>query len=215
MSRKPDTRNAVPLGPVLTLMLVGVLLLSALLDYRAVKIQRFLEPALALTVPRSEFSHQITHAMASEFGASAIEGIEVRSSSLLFAGPLIFASDGGIHRLGRAVLRRTAAAFRTVLRDERTRPDVSFVMLIVRYPGGLSGASARRARNAAQDRAWRMLDVMFREVPDLEKDFGHLFSAVAAPAPKRTPGLADIEFRIVPSERMHIEFLQKLEKYTK
>jgi hypothetical protein len=180
-----------------------------------VKIQRFLEPALALAVPRSEFSHQVMDTMAAVFGSPAINGVNFRTTSIQLADQLIFSPEGIIHPRGRVVLKKTALAFRSVLQDERTRPDIGFVMLIVRYPGGLSEAAARRARDAGQDKAWKILDAMFAEEPDLGRDFGYIFSAVTAPGTARTAGRDDIEFRIVPSERMHIEFLQKLEKYTK
>jgi hypothetical protein len=210
MSQQKDAGDAFPVGPVLSMLLVGILVLSALLYYRAVKIQRFLEPALALAVPRSEFSHQIMDAMATAFGSPAIDGVNFRTSSIQIAGLLVFSPEGVIHPRGHVVLKKTALAFRSVLQDERTRPDIGFVMLIVRYPGGLTGNAARAARDAAQSRAWTIMDAMFAEEPGLGRDFGHLFSAMAAPG---TPRRDDIEFRIVPSERMHIEFLQKLEKY--
>ena len=43
-------RTIAPAGPLLSLALIGVMLLSAVLYYRAVRIQRFLEPSVAVTV---------------------------------------------------------------------------------------------------------------------------------------------------------------------
>ena len=51
--------NVVPPGPLLSLLLIGLVLLSGLLYYRAVRIQRFMEPALALSQPRNDFSEAI------------------------------------------------------------------------------------------------------------------------------------------------------------
>src|SRR5512143_2212095 len=52
-------KYAPPPGPVISLLLIGLVLLSSLLYYRSVKIQRFLEPALALSQPRNEFAKHI------------------------------------------------------------------------------------------------------------------------------------------------------------
>jgi hypothetical protein len=213
MKRRTDAGDSFPLGPAFSMLLVGILILSALLYYRSVKIQRFLEPALALAVPRSEFSHQVMDAMAAVFGSPAIDGVNFRTNSIQIASMLVFSPEGAIHPRGSVVLKKTALAFQTVLQDDRTRPDIGSIMLIVRYPPGLTGTAARRARERSQDKGWRILDAMFAETPGLGRDFGHIFSAVAAPGAPRAAGRDDIEFRILPSERMHIEFLQKLEKY--
>ena len=214
MSRRSPDRRTLPAGPVFSVMLVGILVLSALIYYRAVKIQRFLEPALALSIPRSEFSHKIMDAMAAEFGSSTINGINFRTISIQIAGPLIFTREGRIHPIGHMVLKKVARAFRSVLQDDRTKPDIGFVLLVMQYPEGSSGSAAAALRETSQKQAWRALDVMYTEEPELGRDFGHFFSAVAAPGVFMPESRNDIEIRIVPSERMHIEFLQKLEKYT-
>ena len=214
MSRRSPHRRTFPAGPVFSVMLVGILVLSALIYYRAVKIQRFLEPALALSIPRSEFSHKIIDAMSGEFGSSTINGINFRTTSVKIAGPLIFSHEGSIHNVGRMVLKKTARAFRSVLKDEQTKPDIGFVLLVTQYPVGASGNAAAMLREESQRRAWMALDTMYTEEPELRRDFGLVFSAVAAPGIFLPESRNDIEIRIVPSERMHIEFLQKLEKYT-
>ena len=54
--------------PIVILTLIGLLLLSALLYYKAVRSQRYLEPSLALAQPRIEFIHKIGLFFQEEFG---------------------------------------------------------------------------------------------------------------------------------------------------
>ncbi len=79
-----------PAGPVLSLLLVGLVLLSALLYYRAVKIQRFLEPALALSQPRNEFAKNIKSIYQKEFGTKPVTGLRIKASSILMDRSFLF-----------------------------------------------------------------------------------------------------------------------------
>lgn len=214
MTRPRWLPGPVPAGFLLTLTMVGALLLSALLYYRSVKIQRFLEPALALSVPRSEFARSIADALTQEFGQQPPRGVRFRTSSIVIDESVIFDRSGRISGSGRAILGKVATSFDAVLRDERTRADISSVLVILRYPER-DAARADAVRDAAQHKAWRVLTAMYDEEPDLHRTFGYNFVAAVVPS-SGPPGSRDpLEIRIVPSERMHIEFLQKLEKYAR
>ncbi len=68
MSGRTLLKYIPPAGPILNLTLIGLVLLSALLYYRAIKIQRFLEPALAISQPRNEFAKNVRLRFQKEFG---------------------------------------------------------------------------------------------------------------------------------------------------
>ena len=85
-----------PPGPILILTLIGLLLLSALLYYRAVRIQRFLEPALAITQPRITFSKNINNLILREFGKEESKGIKFRTGSILVEQSLLV---DGVHNI--------------------------------------------------------------------------------------------------------------------
>ena len=72
MNRRSLWKYVPPAGPVLSLLLIGLVVLSALLYYRAVKIQRFLEPALALSQPRNEFTKNISQNFQREIGRAHV-----------------------------------------------------------------------------------------------------------------------------------------------
>jgi len=214
MKRPRWTQGPIPAGFLVTLTMVGILLLSALLYYRSVKIQRFLEPALALSVPRSEFSRLITDALMHEFGQVPPAGVRFRTSSIAIDESLVFDHRDRISANGRAVLGKVARSFDAVLRDERTRADIASVLVILRYPER-DAARAFIVKEAAQRKAWRVLEAMYDEEPELHTAFGHNFVAAVVPGSGLQGSREPIEVRIVPSERMHIEFLQKLEKYAR
>ena len=83
-----------PAGPLLSLLLIGLVLLSALLYYRAIKIQRFLEPALALSQPRNEFAKNIKVIFQGEFGTSPVRGFKIKGSSIFMDKALLFSQKG-------------------------------------------------------------------------------------------------------------------------
>jgi hypothetical protein len=49
--------------------------------------------------------------------------------------------------------------------------------------------------------------------PELETTYGLFFEATATPVYSQRIDTDWVNFRIIPSERLHIEVLQKLEKY--
>ena len=214
MKRPRWLQGPVPAGFLVTLTMVGVLLLSALLYYRSVKIQRFLEPALALSVPRSEFSRLITEALVQEFGQEPPAGVRFRTSSITIDERLVFDQRDRISANGRAILGKVASSFDAILRDERVRGDIASVLVILRYPARAASRAAM-VREAAQRKAWRVLEAMYDEEPELHTVFGYNFVAAVVPGSGLQGQHEPIEVRIVPSERMHIEFLQKLEKYAR
>src|SRR5512134_829109 len=90
---RPDTlrRLIPPLGPIFSLALIGLLLLSAILYYRAVKIQRFLEPALAISEPRMKFTQGIRNLLIREFSHTELKGIKFRAGSIIVDESLLLA----------------------------------------------------------------------------------------------------------------------------
>jgi len=59
-----------------------------------------------------------------------------------------------------------------------------------------------------------MLNSLFFVEPGLEKNYGRYFAAIALPASSTLKGPPPLEFRLIPTERLHIEVLQRLEKYS-
>ncbi len=204
-----------PLGPLFSLTLVGLLLLSAILYYRAVKIQRFLEPALAISEPRMKFNQNIRGLLAAEFSPQQMKGIKFRAGTITVEESLIFErahSQGGV--TGPPVLRKLSRIFLAALDRRDIRENISLIMVIARFPLGKDGILNRQARFATQDRATLILNSLFVAEPRLEGGYTNFFTATAIPA-LESPKIGEpvVEFRIIPTERLHIEVLERLEGY--
>jgi hypothetical protein len=204
-----------PAGPVLSLLLIGLVLLSGLLYYRSVKIQRFLEPALAFSQPRYEFSRSISRIFEREFGAKSAKGLKVRTSSILIEKSLLFSGDGALDAGAPDALRKLARIFLSLMEDDHTRSDISLVLIIARFPSyGIREVDIRERVKVQRMTAF-IQDSLFHAEPELWRKYATFFAISAQPANPLEGNRELIEFRIVPSEFLHIEALEKLEKYSR
>ncbi len=213
MNGKSLWKYVPPAGPVLSLVLIGLLLLSALLYYRAIKIQRFLEPALAISQPRNEFAESINLIFQKEFGAESIAGIRVRTSSIVIKKSLLFSVNGALKAPAQIVLKKLARIFLSLLNDDHTRPNISLVLINARFPSEWTRSSNAAERMKVQRIVGIVQDSLFNAEPELGRRYGAYFVTAAQPTFPNDGNLDLIEIRIVPSELLHIEVLQKLMKY--
>lgn len=202
-----------PAGPLLILLLIGLVLFSALLYYRAVKIQRFLEPALALSQPRNEFTKRITRLFRKEFGEKTEKGLDVRLSSIVVHRSMLFSADGRLSAQGERILKKFARMFLGLMKDDQSRTEISLILINARYTSyGAQGADAAD-RLRAQLTVGFIQDSLFRMEPELGVRYSTLFASVAQAVDPHAGSRDIIEFRIVPSEFLHIEVLERLNKY--
>lgn len=215
MNRKSLWDYVPPPGPVWSLALIGLLLLSGLLYYRSVKIQRFLEPALVMSQPRSEFSDSIYQLFQKEFGVKPVRGIKVRMSSIVIKKSVLFSNDGTLTPDGKIVLRRLARVFLPLFQNDSTRPYISVIMINARFAAaGIQNASAVERMKAAR-MVGAIQDTLFGAEPEIGRKYGNFFVASEQAVTLEDTAATDlIELRIIPSELLHIEVLQKLLKYT-
>jgi hypothetical protein len=200
----------VPPGPLLSLLLVGLVLLSGLLYYRAVRIQRFMEPALALSQPRNDFSEAIAQNVEKEFGKGPARGLDVQTSSIVVDLTLLVSPSRSLLPAGQAAMKKFAHLLLVLLEDKRTRPDISLILISVGYAP--DGPGADRERAAVQRMLGDVQDALFRSEPDLKR-YRSFIAVAARPAPRREGYRELMEFRIIPSEMLHMEVLQRLQKY--
>jgi hypothetical protein len=199
-------------GPLFVLTLIGILLLTAVLYYRAIKVQRFLEPALAISQPRNEFAQNINKLLSKEFGNNTIE-IRFMMGSILIEESVLFAGNDRIKGSAPKILKKLSNVFISALDDENMRSYISNILIIAYFPLSSDSGSNNMMRTEMQHRAELILDSMYKAEPKLKKDYGTYFAATAMPvaAPEGETGW--IMFRIIPSELVHIEVLQRLHKY--
>lgn len=204
-----------PPGPILSLTLIGLLFLSALLYYRAIQVQRFLEPALAISQPRNEFAQGINRLLLKELGKEEESGVRLRLGSIQIGASTLFNGGNNLRGSAGSTLKKTGRVFLSIMGDEGIGSYVSLIIVSARFPQSPDAELNNAMRGKMQHRAEVILNTIFRLEPDLEKKYGTYFAATAMP---RDPLMGDtdlIEFRIIPSELVHIGVLQKLHKYVK
>ena len=213
---KPDFFKKLLLQPgaMISLTLIGTLLLSAVLYYRAVKIQRFLEPALAITKPRIEFEKTIRHFIVREFGSQNIAGVMFAPNTLFVERSLLTA---GIHdpRSVSPALVKLSRVFLAVFRDEAMKSTVDFILVRTRDLASPDREVNKKRKLQAQLRADLIVNSLYRVSPELEREYGKYFTTTAVLEDSPEKGIDWIEFRFIPTERLHIEVLQSLKKYVR
>lgn len=213
MTKDSIKKFILPPGPILSLTLIGLLILSAILYYQAVKIQRFLEPALAVSQPKMKFTQNMNNLLTKEFGKKEIEGVKFRSGSILVDQSLFF--KGGHYTKGfePEVLNKLSRIFLSAFSNEDLREHISLIMVSIRFPLGPNPEFNRLMSLQTQQRAWLLLNSLYATEPLLEKKYGTYFTAAALPVSSALKENNWIEFRMVQTDRLHIEVLQKFEKY--
>lgn len=205
-----------PPGPILGLMLVGLLLLSAVLYYRAVKIQRFLEPALAISQPRSEFAGSISSLLLKEFEAEESRGIRFTMGSVFVEESLLFDNSSSLKESAPAILKKLGHVFMAALNDSDIRSHIDLILVSARFIVNQDTKDNIKMRADMQHKAELILYSIFKSEPELEKNYGSYFAAAAVAIPAGVPSQETnwVEFRIIPTELAHIEMLMRLGKYT-
>jgi hypothetical protein len=200
-------------GPILSLTLIGILVLSALLYYRSVKIQRFLEPALAITEPRIKFNQEINNLLIKEFG-TASKGITFRRGSIFVDRSLLFAVPHHKEGPKPLILNKLSRVFLSALSNPDISSHISLILININLPLTTDPNLNKGLRFEVQKMTSYILNALYATEPVLEKQYGKYFAvtAISVGGPVTEPNL--IEFRMIPTERLHIQVLEKLEQYS-
>lgn len=207
-------KYALPPGPILSITLIGVLLLGGMLYYRAIKIQRFLEPALAMSQPRFEFADRITREIHREFGTKNINWMRFTTDSISIEKKLIIDEQSG-ELISALIPEKLAAIFLTILKDPKLRGNVDVIVLSTKYIQTNDMATNNLMRLRMQHESEKILSSLFKAQPELETIHGVYFAATSLPVLSGNAEIDRVEFKIVPSEQLHIDVLLRLEKYAR
>lgn len=206
-------RAFIPPGPVLSLTLIGIMLLGALLYSRAVRIQRFLEPSVAISEPRITFNRKVSNLLIGEFGSSDVQGLVFLGNQLLVHKTLLYqdADANGVS----PVMRKLGRVFYTVLDDNALRPYIDTIIISTRGPMSDDPEKNRRIREFQHEEANFLLNALCLVEPEIDRKYpAYLESSVTLINMRADEG-DWVVFRIIQSDKPHIDMLQKLQKYTR
>ncbi len=215
MSRASIKKSILPPGPIMAVTLIGLIILSAVLYYRAVRIQRFLEPALAVSQPRSEFAGNIKSLIEREFKGEALRGVGFSMGAIIVDKSLLFNDDDTPKKSADSVLKKLAGVLMSVFKDEKMRSHIGFILVGSRFPLSADRTSTDKMKYRRQQRAESVLRAIYKAETELEMNYGAYFITSAIPMNAPEKKYDRIEFRIIPSEQVHIELLQRLHKYAR
>lgn len=188
------------------------MLLSALLYYRAVSIQRFLEPALALSQPRNHFAEEINSLINWEFGSDENRPIQFIMGSIYVEEQLLFDQWGRLRESAPDTIRKLGKIFLSLMTDSHINRYIDMVLVCSHYPFSPNGETDMRMR-MMREKSDIVLRQLFMTEPQLQERFGPYFASSNTPVDFSKKRVDLIEFRIVPSEQLHIDVLQRLRKY--
>jgi hypothetical protein len=116
-----------PPGPVLSLALIGLMLLGGVLYYKAIRFQRFIEPALALTLPGSLFDLDVRERLKEEFGPEYVHDIRFALGTLQVRESVLL--EGGHGGRGHIMYEKLGKVFRDVLKDPELRRNIKVILV--------------------------------------------------------------------------------------
>jgi hypothetical protein len=200
-----------PLEFILALTFMGLMLLGALLYYRAVKFQRYTEPALAISQPRFAFTQNIGRLLMSEFGGEEEKRVRLIGDSIFVEISLL--TEGAHSPDETPALTKLARVFLSVMTDPETRSHIDLVLVSTMVPITPDPEVNKQKRKDMRNRAGLVLNSLYNEEPELEMKYSKYFAAsvISADIPEYQSDW--IEFRVVPSRQLHIEVIQRLQKY--
>ena len=200
-------------GLLASITLSGILLLSAVLYYRAVKVQRFLEPALAISQPKIEFARKINRIVSEEFkDKKSASAVFYTTDSIVVDGSMLIVGEGAQSDL--QLFEGLGHVFLSILNDPDMKKNIDLILISVKVYLEPNNELNKIRRMESQGRADFILNALYEAEPGLEKDYRSFFSTAAIPV--SDPQEARwVEFKIVPARRLHIDMFQRLERYVK
>jgi hypothetical protein len=200
-----------PPGPILVLTLTGLIFSSALLYYKAVRAQRYLEPSLAIAQPKVDFIQNIRRLLIREFGTEKINGIVLARNYILVDSSLIFPDPVHRKKIDSIFLKKLSQVFLAMLQDQGMRSQFNLVLISTRLKVNSKMEVTAQKRTEKQYIAESIMNSLYKVEPNLLKYYGTFTATAILVQPNQNDNW--VEFRIIPSEHLHIELMKSLQKY--
>lgn len=202
-------RKLVPVEPVVILTLIGMILTGALLYYRSVNFQRFLEPSLAVLEPRTIFASRLSKITSEEIAGEPAGMVVVKRTSIMLHKSLFTqVSDQGLP----SVIPKLSRALLKLLSDDWMAANIEMIIVKTSFPLEAAKSDDFTIQNQMREQSDMVLKAVLGTEPALAARFADRFASTAVYS--RVQGSSDwITLAIIPSERLHIEVLERLGKY--
>ncbi len=212
---KSDTSDKFrfPADQILGLTLIGLILLSALIYYKSVKAQRYLEPSLAISEPRIAFAQNIDDLIKKEFGTEGNTRVVFTANSLLVDDSLIFTDSYNKNAVKPDFLIKLGSIFLAILSDDQIRSQFELILVSTRLPQSPHLILNKQKQIEKQNNVELVLNSLLDIAPALKNDYTLYFTSSVIPVlPDQNENW--IEFRFIPTEHLHIDMIKSLKKYS-
>jgi hypothetical protein len=203
--------NLLP-GQLLGVTLIGLLLLSALVYYKSVKAQRYLEPTLAIAKPRIMFIRKLGAMIEKEFGKEKIGRVAFTANSIIVDEALLFKDPDEKKMPDQVFMKQLSRIFVSLLQDAALRTQFDIILVSTRLPVSPHLEMNKKRRKEMQRIAELILFSLYGVEEKLEREYGMYFAAAAVPA-EPLKSSKWVEFKIIPSEHLHVEMIKSVGKY--
>jgi hypothetical protein len=202
-----------PVDQIIGITLIGLLLLSALIYYKSVKAQRYLEPSLAILEPQVAFAQKISDLINEEFGSKQNTGIVFTATSILIDDRLIFTDPYNKESVKPDFVRKLGNILMAMLGDIQMRLHFELILISTRLPISPHHILNKQKQIEKQNNAELVLNALYKVSPGLKNNYALYFTSSVIPVrPEQNENW--IEFRFIPSEHLHIDMIKSLKKYS-
>ena len=207
--KKTDNNNILPTEPFITLILIGLLLTGVTLYYKAINLQRFLEPALAVLEPSVTFTSKINKTARNKLSHATDNKIVIRGNNLSIHKSLFRSAE---HKQIPLIVREMGSFIKTILNDKTLSNDIQSVIIKANVPIHAALAEPGLYDNMRLQ-AEAVLNTIMQLEPSLASTNAHKMGSLAMYS--KNPGAAEwLTLEVVPSEMLHIKVLERMSKYT-
>ncbi|NIT32429.1 MAG: hypothetical protein GTN51_12515 [Armatimonadetes bacterium] len=165
-------------------------------------------------MPGTKFDLDVREHIKDEFGPEYVHDIRYALGTLQVRKSVLMGKTRP--GLGQNIYEKLGKVFMDVLEDPELRGNIKVVLVSAMARVSDDPVLSRNNKDSrleAQIKAAGVLNALYEAEPELETTYGLFFETTATPVYSSRIDTDWINFRIIPSERLHIDVLQKLEKY--
>ena len=205
------TRFLPPLRVVMTLALMSLLLLSLVVYYRATRIQRFSELALAIYQPQNDFSQKMIGPFIKLFNEKKISTIRHTSNSLFIDESLLVMVAQNNKDNQPTIVRDLGKIFHAILQDPELRSNIELILVSTIGPVSPGMSLSTKNHRTLQVKSESVLRSLFMAEPELEQKYSSFFASTVISATDVERDQYLVEFRFIPNDRLYLKYLQRVQ----
>ena len=195
----------------MTLALMSLLLLSLVVYYRAVRIQKFSELALAIYQPQNEFRQKTLGPFIKLFDKKKISRIAYTDNSFCIEEPLLLVGEQNSNIPQQTIMGDLGKTFHEILQDPELRSNIDMILVSTIEPLSPSMSLSNKNFRSLQEKSDSVLWSLFVAEPELKQKYSSFFTSTVISTADVESDQCMIEFRFIPNNRLYTNYLQRVQ----